>query len=139
MRVIPHCWRALRLAARRDGNRFAVNGDGHVICRGEALRALGALHFDRLAGHGGGDPRGQLDRLLTNTRHVDRTSLEYRAEHFAADIGRACIGIRHHALGRRDDGHAETLTDLRNVIDAEIDAAPGLETRVSSRMTGAPS
>ena len=53
-------------------------------------------------------------------------SLEYGAEHFAANILAARACVRHHALGRGDDRHAETLTDLRDVTNAHVHPAAGL-------------
>ena len=41
---------------------------------------------------------------------------------FAADTGGACLAIGHDTLGRRDDGHTQTVLDLRDGIATAVDA-----------------
>src|SRR6516164_4203406 len=52
--------------------------------------------------------------------------LEHRAQDLAAHIGVAGRMVRHHALGGRDDGHAEAVVDAREIPHRRIDAAPRL-------------
>src|SRR5512139_534543 len=44
------------------------------------------------------------------------------AEHFATDAAGARLAVGHHASRRRDDGHAQAVHDLRNVVAALVDA-----------------
>src|SRR5665213_1092709 len=48
--------------------------------------------------------------------------LEHAAEHLAADVLIAGLGIRHDALRRRQDGDAETVGDARNVLHRGVNA-----------------
>src|SRR4029453_12136471 len=62
-------------------------------------------------------------------RDIDRPSpelvLEHVTEYFAADILGPRARIRHHALRRRQDGHAKTVGDGRQILDRGIDAPSG--------------
>src|SRR5262245_26440911 len=49
-------------------------------------------------------------------------ALENITEDFAADILGPGARIRHHALRRRQDGHAKTVGDGRQILDRGIDA-----------------
>src|SRR4051794_15586932 len=48
------------------------------------------------------------------------------AEHFAAHVGVARRGVRHDALGRRQDRDPEAVLHRLQVLDRRIDAAAGL-------------
>src|SRR5690606_1087456 len=95
---------------------------------------LRTLHRHRLAVDRGRNALGHRHRLLTNTRHQTNPSgscfatarSEYLAKNLTADILVAGVGIRHHALRRRQDGHAEAILDLRDVLDRGIDPATRL-------------
>src|SRR5215471_17416836 len=71
------------------------------------------------------------------TRDIARISLASGdvAKHFAADTGLARLAIGHHALRRRDNGHAQTVHDLRNGIAAAIDAQAGTAHALDARTT----
>src|SRR3989344_4945659 len=47
--------------------------------------------------------------------------LGHVAEHFATDTGSTRLAISHHALGRRDNCHTQTVHDLWNGITAFVD------------------
>src|SRR3954470_9090121 len=47
-------------------------------------------------------------------RDISVPSLRDVAEDFAADAACARLAVGHHALGRRDDRHAEAVLDLRD-------------------------
>src|SRR5688572_11089330 len=53
------------------------------------------------------------------------------AEHFAAGTGSAGLAVGHHALGRRDDRHAQAVLDLGNgastLVHAQAGAAHALD------------
>src|SRR4051812_19534893 len=59
------------------------------------------------------------------TRDMFSRSLDHDAEDFAADAGLAGAAVRHHALRRGEDGHAETVHHARNVVAALVDAKAG--------------
>ena len=42
------------------------------------------------------------------------------AGHFAADAGSASLAVGHHALGGGDDGNAQAVLDLRDVVAALV-------------------
>src|SRR6185437_13513391 len=50
-------------------------------------------------------------------------SLEHLAEDFAADIGLTGVAVGHHALGRGDDRHAETLAMRLQILHRGVDPA----------------
>ena len=91
-------------------------------------------------------PPGDLDidavrhryRIFADTRH-DLALLEHLTEDFAADIGVARLGVRHHAPRRRQDGDAEAVIDARQVLDLGIDPPARLGDAAISRITGSPS
>src|SRR5205814_1293179 len=56
------------------------------------------------------------------TRDISFSPLGDVAEDFAADAGLACLAVGHHALGRRDDGHTQTVHHVRDVVAALVDA-----------------
>src|SRR2546427_4353765 len=56
------------------------------------------------------------------TRDISFSPLGDVAEHFAADAGLARLAVGHHALGRGDDGHTQTVHHVRNVVAALVDA-----------------
>src|SRR5213592_1898332 len=47
------------------------------------------------------------------------------AEDFATDTGCAGLAVGHHALGRRDDRHAQAVLHLRNGADALVHTQAG--------------
>src|SRR3954453_3366243 len=51
---------------------------------------------------------------------------EHRAEHFAANVGVACVVIGHHALGGRKDRDTQAVIDARQIAHRDIDTAAGL-------------
>src|SRR5688572_4781950 len=51
---------------------------------------------------------------------------EHGAEHFAANVGVACIVVRHHALRRRNDRNAQAVVDARQVAHGDIHPAARL-------------
>src|SRR5262247_4281288 len=65
--------------------------------------------------------------ILTGFRPIrDMTlPLPHVGEHFAADLLLARVAIGHHALRRRDQGHAHPGQDGRDLVAAHVDAAPG--------------
>src|SRR5690349_3076076 len=54
------------------------------------------------------------------------------AQHFATDTGSTCLAVRHHALRRGHDRHAQAVHDLGNggaaLVDAQAGAAHALDT-----------
>src|SRR5215207_1494651 len=56
------------------------------------------------------------------TRDMALFLLRHVAEHFAADAGLARLAVGHDALRRGDDGHAEAVHHVRDVVAALVDA-----------------
>src|SRR5215212_1221907 len=57
-------------------------------------------------------------------RDIVAFPLDDDAEHFAADAGLARAPVGHHAAGRGDDRHAESVHDRLDVLAAAVDAQP---------------
>src|SRR5258705_11484546 len=51
---------------------------------------------------------------------------KHRAQHFAANIGFACVVVGHDALGGRKNGDTQAVVDARQIANRDIDAAAGL-------------
>src|SRR3712207_2556224 len=56
------------------------------------------------------------------TRDIGKRSSEHAAEHLTADVGGAGFVVAHHAAGRGQDGDAEAVVELRQVLDPRINA-----------------
>src|SRR5688572_6079242 len=50
--------------------------------------------------------------------------LRHDAQHFATDAQPARLAVRHHALGRRNDGYAESVHHTGHFAGAPVDAQP---------------
>src|SRR5439155_15891414 len=67
-------------------------------------------------------PCGMVTGIFPTRDIVLLPFLRHVAKHFAADTGLACLAVGHHALGRGDNGHAETVHHVRDVVAALVDA-----------------
>jgi hypothetical protein len=117
VRDMPHCWRA-RLDLPRGVTVTVLSATASVTSSvAVKLRApLGPFTSMVWPETEADTPDGSSTGFFRY--ETSSPPSEHGAEHFAADIGRRAPRIRHHALGRRDDRHAQALTDLRDVLDA---------------------
>src|SRR5919112_5341916 len=118
-RDIPHCWRA-RFDAPR-GVTVTAPLSCAMVTSSVALKdsvpfgPFTAMVWPSIVAL---TPDGSGTGFLP-IRDMEASS-EHGAEHFAANVGGACMRIGHHAPGGRDDGDAETLAHLRQVLDAHV-------------------
>src|SRR6056297_2987643 len=125
VRVMPHCWRARldlpRGVTEMDPSSMVMVTSSVAV---KLLASLGPLISMVCPESVAETPSGRATGCLP-IRDMSGPPSKYRAEHFAADIGGARGCIRHHTLGGGDNRHTETLADLRDVLDAHVDAAAG--------------
>src|SRR5262245_18026810 len=121
----PHGAGPIGLLARGDLDAGGSLLHLDVFRAGEAELALGTLHGHLLAGHRRRHTRRDGDRLLAYARHCFRP-LEHVAEDLAAHVLFASARVRHHALGRRQDGHAQAVGHVGEIAHCLVDAPTGL-------------
>src|SRR6056297_3753015 len=126
VRVMPHCWRARldlpRGVTEMDPSPMVMVTSSVAV---KVLASFGPLTSMVWPESVAVTPSGRATGCLP-IRDMSGPPSKYRAEHFAADIGGARGCIRHHTLGGGDNRHTEALADLRNVLDAHVDAAARL-------------
>ena len=123
LRVVPHMVRDRRSSRARLHRDLAVlDLHLHVVGQGaaSARRACpwrrGCAPAARPARPAGPGP----DTCRRATSHAAPS--EHAAEHLAADIGGAGLVVAHHAARRGQDGDAEAVVELRQLLDLRIDA-----------------
>src|ERR1700756_3394012 len=121
LRVVPHNMRACLVSPR--GLTQTLLSSSLTSTSPERRRASSPslpLAFSRPAAIDTVTPLGTATGFLP-TRDMVVRPLEHAAEHFAADIGRARLVVRHDAPRRRQDRDAQPIVDARQLGHLRID------------------
>src|SRR5215470_13732319 len=126
LRVVPHIMRAC-LVSRTGLTQTLLSSSFTSTSPESGIASSPSLPFALIspAASETVTPLGTATGFLP-TRDIALSS-EHPAEHFAADIGRARLVVRHDAPRRRQDRDAETVVDARKLRHIRIDptARPG--------------
>src|SRR5262249_48028699 len=118
----PHHPGLLCLAGRFDPDLVVL--ELHLDLAREDHRELTqlALVSDLTTAKRHADAVWDIHGVLANSRHRSVSS-EYAAKHFAADIGRPSLVVRHDTAWRRQNRNAETVVDSRQLRHLGIDSS----------------
>src|SRR5262249_18101318 len=126
LRVVPHIMRAC-LVSRTGLTQTLLSSSFTSTSLDSRMASSPSLPFALISPEASETvtPLGTATGFLP-TRDIVRSS-EHAAEHFAADIGRTRLVVRHDAAGRREDRDAETVVDAGKLRHLGIDtpARPG--------------
>src|SRR3974390_615008 len=120
-RVVPHIMRAgVSLVRGLTTNLFPSTLASTLSSRSSASSPILPFTVSLPAAIATCTPCG-ISMGCLPTRDMEKSS-EHAAQHFAADIGRACLGIAQHAARRGENGNAKPRIDARQFLDVGIDA-----------------